>query len=324
LITVDFLRSLYACLNLLLPKLSKAMRAVFQPFLVVLICLLLSACGDSSDSDNRLGRVDVIPGTAEIGVGENLQLEIEGVLNDGQLQYISPTAVDWLSNDTSIATVTAAGLVTATCEGVANLAALTVEASTATGLIIEPAVITVGKKSIMQYQALLQFGGGPIQNVTDDAVWGTNDKKVAKVDSSKNRGKVTAESEGSTQITAGYEDSNGLFTAASDITVTAECTETGGNDIESLTITTDPSNPDADPPVTTVGGVVQLHAIVTYVDGCSSIFFEKNGLNWKSLDKDVVDVSKKGEVTGLEVGAGDVEAKIKGETTIITITVVDP
>jgi hypothetical protein len=68
LITVDFLRSLYACLNLLLPKLSKAMRAVFQPFLVVLICLLLSAFGDSSDSDNRLGRIDVIPGTAEIGV----------------------------------------------------------------------------------------------------------------------------------------------------------------------------------------------------------------------------------------------------------------
>ena len=77
-------------------------------------------------------------------------------------------------------------------------------------------------------------------------------------------------------------------------------------------------------PVTTVGGVVQLHAIVTYVDGCSSIFFEKNGLNWKSLDKDVVDVSKKGEVTGLEIGAGDVEAKIKGETTIITITVTEP
>ena len=298
------------------------------------------------ESDSVLVTVSA-PDVVEIVVSPSAITVPQGVSQQftAIAQYDNGTNLDvtkdvtWSSTSTSVATISnaleTAGLASTVGVGltsitavlgadVANLAELTVEASTATGLVIEPAIITVGEKSIMQYQALLQFGAGPIQNVTDDAAWGTNDKKVAKVDSSKNRGKVTAEKQGSTQITADYEDSNGLFTAASNITVTAECTETGGNDIESLVITTDPSDPSANMPVTTVGGVVQLHAIVTYVDGCSSIFFEKNGLNWKSLDKDVVDVSKKGEVTGLEIGAGDVEAKIKGETTIITITVTEP
>ena len=203
----DIFRSFKDCVTLFFAHSLRANGTLSQPVFVVLICLLLSACGDSSDSDNRLGRIDVIPGTAEIGLGENLQLEVLGVLNDGQTQYISPTAVDWLSNDISIATVDAAGLVTATGEGVATVTATTSGITGSMRLTVLPGLrlqilppLVIDPVSTQKQLRALGFQSDfETIDLTQEVTWASTDDSIATVDAS---GLLTIVAEGSVRLSA--------------------------------------------------------------------------------------------------------------------------
>jgi uncharacterized protein YjdB len=136
-----------------------------------------------------------------------LAFEIEGVLNDGQLQYISPTAVDWLSNDTSIATVTAAGLVTAMGEGVATITATTgsitgsMRLTVLPGLrlqILPPLVIDpVGTQK--QLRALGFQSDFETIDLTQDVTWASTDDAIATADAS---GLLTIVAQGTVRVSA--------------------------------------------------------------------------------------------------------------------------
>jgi uncharacterized repeat protein (TIGR03803 family) len=124
--------------------------AVRNPILSVML-LLLAACGGSDSSSNNvaLRTVGVTPASPSQQLGKTLQLVATGTYSDGTTRDVSSTAT-WMSSKTSVAAISAAGLVstasigavtiTATLDGVAGKAIMTVTP----GPAIESTLYTFG------------------------------------------------------------------------------------------------------------------------------------------------------------------------------------
>lgn len=158
--------------------------------------------------------ITVTPETADLKVGENVQLE--AALNNG-----STATVTWKSSDEAVATVNEYGKVYAKAEGKATITAeadgkkATAEI-TVTEVAVEKIVLSESALEIMEGKSASVTASVTPNNATDKSVtWTSSNEAVATV----NGGKITAVKPGKTTITA--TTSNGL-TAAVELTVTTD------------------------------------------------------------------------------------------------------
>jgi galactose oxidase-like protein/Big-like domain-containing protein len=168
--------------------------------------------------------VEVSPDSASVAVGETAQLAAATTNRGGE--PLTGRTVTWRSGDTTVATVSGSGLVTAvaagsatitaTSEGKSGAAAITVIAlpEPVASVAIEPDAPTIAEGSTVQLTATPKDKNGqPLSGRT--VKWATSDAKVATV---SNSGRVTGVAAGLAVITATSEDQAGT----SSVTVTAQ------------------------------------------------------------------------------------------------------
>ena len=173
--------------------------------------------------------LSVTPAESTIASNQTVQLTATATYSDSSIEDISGT-VTWKSSDTSIATVSSSGLVTAVNEGpvtitatvpgstVSGTAAITVEDAEPTELSLTPSSVSL----LAGTTATLTPSFEP-DNVNASGVklkWTSSNDNVATVDAD---GVVTAVSDGKATITAAVDGKNDVQTTAT-VTVSENAT----------------------------------------------------------------------------------------------------
>lgn len=252
-----------------------------------------------------VSRVMVTPNPVSMSPSDSRQFVADP--QDSRGASISGRSVAWSSDNLSIATVTAAGVVTAVAPGSANIkatvdgivgqSALTVMDAPVASVSIAPATPRLIVGGSVQLQAsTFDAGGRTLLGRT--VAWSSDNANVATVTSN---GLVTGISIGSAHITATSESKSATVTA----TVTTP-------PVTRVTV-----SPQA--PSITIGVNVQLTAIAFDAQGNQVI---GNAIDWISSNNAVATVGKYGVVSGTGAGAATITATIGGVSGQSTVSVV--
>jgi Bacterial Ig-like domain (group 2) len=264
--------------------------------LALLACVVvLSSCaGYDHQNAPELARIDVSTSSATIAVGATQQFAATGHFNDGSTQDIT-TSVAWTSQNTAVATINAAGLVsaksagssaiTAASGGLTSSMSLTVVAATLKSLVVTPANPAVIKNATQQFTATGTFSDGSTQNLTSSVVWSSATPSVATIAST---GLATAISAGSSIIQA----ASGSITGTTSLTVTSAT-------LSSIAVT--PANPSI-----AKGLTDQFVATGTFSDGTTQNL--TSSVTWISLTTGVATISAGGLAKGIGVGSSTIQA----------------
>lgn len=152
--------------------------------------------------------VTVTPTSATLDPGNTLTLQVTLADAGGSSLPLSGRVVTYTSSAPGVASVSAAGVVTAlapgsatitvACEGQSAAASISVNAPTVASVTVTPSTATVGAGATVQLSAQAKdANGNVIPGLT--VTWSTSNSAVATVD---NSGLVTGVSAGSAQITA--------------------------------------------------------------------------------------------------------------------------
>jgi uncharacterized protein YjdB len=165
--------------------------------------------------------VSVSPGTVNVGIGATTNLTATVAPADATNKTVA-----WTSSNNSVATVSAAGVVTGVAVGSATITATTQDGSFTSTSSISVIIIPVTGVSIPATTTVVTGANVAITatvaptNATNKTVsWSTNNSSVAIISAS---GVVTGVSAGSATITATTQD--GSYTSTSAITVSAPAT----------------------------------------------------------------------------------------------------
>lgn len=251
--------------------------------------------------------VNVLPGNKALVVDETFQFTAETRDADGNVLVGRP--VTWSSNNEEVATVTAAGLVTAhlpggaiitaTAEGKSAPGSVTVKTPSPTTIVVTPAQVLLEEGLTAQLTAqVLDEIGRPMPSSL--IVFSSSDTAIARVSSS---GLVTALRPGKATISA---TSSGK-TGTSELTVAAAA-------VRSVVV----SPPF---PAITVGQRVTLTA---QAFGSSGQLLSGRSVFWSSSSPTVADVSAAGVVTGVSLGSAAIIASIDsilGSTNVSVVPV---
>jgi len=244
--------------------------------------------------------------------GETQQLTATGRYSDGSTQDITD-AVTWASVNTSIAGVSATGLVTGADVGSTTVSAtdnstgisgnttVTVTAAVLESIAVTPANPSLPLGETQQMVATGTYSDGSTQVITGSVTWLSGTPGVATITSG---GLVSSVATGTSQVTA----TEGAISGHTTVTVTTAV-------LESIAVTPiDPSLPS--------GETQQLTATGRYSDGSTQNITD--AVNWVSVDTSIARVNATGLVTGADVGSTTVSATdnstgISGNTTV-TVT----
>lgn len=236
--------------------------------------------------------VEVVPGSVAIAVGDTLRLDAVAMDSDGNT--VSDPAVSWHSSDSTVASVSSAGLVRAlragTASAIARLSAddgaasdtatITVDeppSAPISDVTVSPSVDTLDVGQTVQLSAtVLDADGSPVERTLS---WSSSDDAVATVDGT---GLVTGRGEGGAQITA---TTDGVSGSAG---ITVQGTAAG-----TLTI-----SPAADT-LYGVGDTLTLSAEARDADGS---LIPDAQVQWTSHDPDIAAVDAMGRVEAKAVG----------------------
>jgi len=154
--------------------------------------------------DPTLTGITVGP-TATIQTGKTVQMSAVGTFNDGSTKTLG-SGLSWSSGTTSVATVSASGLVTGVAQGTAqitgsyktqsNSATITVQLANILKITVTPANQTIAQGSPQQFTAMATTTSGPV-DITNSATWNSSNSAAGNMDTA-----------------------TGLFTAASSLTTT--------------------------------------------------------------------------------------------------------
>lgn len=165
------------------------------------------APGSITGGNPTLTSIQVTPGSPTLAMGSSKQLTATGVFSDGSTQDLTNSAA-WSSANTSVATVTGTGFVTATSHGTSSISATSGSISGSTTLLVEGNLnslqITPSNSSLFQgftqqFTATGSFSDGTSENLTNSVKWTSSNTSIATISSS---GLVSGNSVGSVTITA--------------------------------------------------------------------------------------------------------------------------
>lgn len=279
-----------------------AMRA--GAIVVLAQAMTLLACSSALDVNTApVANVKIEPSSLTLGLG--LVAPLQATVQDAAGQVLHDRQLFWTSSDTTVATVSGAGVVTAIALGTAVIAASAEGASgTATITVTPPPVATV---AVLPANAQTTVGATvQLQAVTYDArgnvltgrtiTWSSGDQQVATVD---DKGRVKA-------LAAGH--------------VTISATSEGQTGSAALTIVVPVDHVDVHPTFAIIapGRTTQLTAIPYDAEGNQ---LTDRDITWGSSDETVATVSSTGLVTGLRVGGAQISATVEGKSATARILV---
>jgi uncharacterized protein YjdB len=277
---------------------------------LLVVSLTASACSGSSTTTptgTLASQLSVsLAGTGFLVPGQASQLTATETLSGGTTQDVT-TMSAWQSSNSSVATVSSTGLVTAVATGAATITAtyqgtagtqlVAVSTTTvASMLILGPGSLGTGQTS--QLIATASLLGGMTQIVTNAAAWQSSNPRVANVSSS---GLLTAVGPGTTTITASYLGRAGTLAVTVNDTVTSillfgasSLTASGSQTSQFIAAAMMSSGPEQ---------------IVT------------NAAAWVSSNPGVATVSSTGLVTAVAAGATTITATYNGVVGTAALTV---
>ena len=239
--------------------------------------------------------VKVIGMPSSIGITGNTTITVNGTaqLTATVNPITASQAVSWTSSNTSVAIVSATGLVTAKATGTAVITATSLASNQVTGsfaiTVVSAPTITIsdGAASIVKGQTKTLTA--TVLNLTNTAVnWTSNNVAVATVDSS---GKVTAVATGTATITA---------TAAGNTSLTAVCV---------VTVVNAPAITISDATASIIKG--QTKTLTATVSNLTN-----TAVTWTSSNTSVATVSSSGVVTAVAAGSATITATSVANTAL--------
>ncbi len=281
----------------------------FSSALLLFVCIaaLASCAGYVPTKTPQIVEIDILPATASLTAGASQQFAATGHFSDGTSQDMT-ASVTWASQTTSVATISASGLVTAksagtsmitaTSGGVTGSGSLTVTGVTLKSLTVTPANPTVAKNGTQQFTATGTFSDGSTQ-VLSNVTWSSSAVTVATINST---GLATAVGAGSSTIQA----ISGSVGGSTTLTVT-------GPTLTSIAVT--PANPSISKGLTD-----QFTATGTYSDNSTQNI--TNSVTWVSVTSGVATISSAGLAKGVGTGTSTIQATLGNVTgsTILTVT----
>ena len=261
-----------------------------------------------------LTTIVVAPASASVQEGDTLQLAATGY---DQYGVVIAAAITWASDDGAIATVDAAGLVTAVDAGataitassgtVSGTAQITVTVApppppVLTTIVVAPVSASIEAGDTLQLAATGYDQYGVV--IAAAITWASDDGAIATVDAA---GLVTAVDAGATAITA----SSGTVSGTAQITVTA---------------------PPPPPPVLTTIVVAPVSASIEAGDTLqlAATGYDQSGvviaaaITWASDDGAIATVDAAGLVTAVAVGDAEITASSGSISDAAQITVTPP
>ncbi len=253
----------------------------------------------------EVAEVAVAPLTASVTVGGTLPLQ--ATVRDASGQAIAGHSVIWSVQDTSIATISATGVVSArtigstqvaaSVNGVSGLAAITVTPVPVASITVTPARVDLTPAAHASLAAVPYDAAG---HALDGRaiVWASSNPNVATVDAT---GTVTAIVAGAATITATSEGVTG--SAALNVAIPA---------VASVVL---------QPRTATIqrGATLQLSATVTDESGA---IITNRAPTWTSSAAGVAIVSASGLVTAVSPGSALIAAALDGKADTMSVTVV--
>lgn len=253
--------------------------------------------------------------TATVGKSTKLKVDDDSVfLRLNKTQQLVVTALDasgvssivtndavWTSSDENIATVTN-GLITGYKTGSTTVTAvyggknvtITVNVEIASRLNLSMNKLNLGVDQSKEIKVIASYTDGTSQDVTDDAVWKSDNETVAYVSD----GMITAYATGSAEITVSYGGK------------TASVKVTAGT----------PSKLTLQAKTVELQGDETYMAVATgkYSDGSDITFTDE--VEWSSSDEKVAEVED-GLITAIDVGTAIITAKVGTVKATITVNV---
>lgn len=266
---------------------------------------------------NDLAAIHLTPATLSLAVGTQLSMSATGNYQDGSTQDLGQQ-VAWHTTNEEVATVDAAGRVTAHAAGSTRIVAqlgtvvgsveLDVSDATLESLAMEPASLSLAKGTTQQVMVVGTFSDGTTQDLTGQALWQIDNPAVASVDNTAQlAGLLSALSAGDATLSATV----GAVTQTLAVTVTAE-TLTG--------LTISPASPTV-----VLGTTLALSARGTFSDGSTQDVTSE--VSWHSSDYGVATVGngldRSGIVSGIAAGSVDIEAHLAGVSASVILQVND-
>lgn len=286
--------------------------------LVFVSLFVLSGCHGVSE-------LVVTPKHSSVPAGLQLQLTAEKVLDKGKVINVTDSGdVEWISSDTSIATIDDNGLVSskkivgsvvisaiATFNGKIFTDSVTIDVTEAiiTSIKVMPEIDSAPVGLTSSFKAMANFSNGETVDVTNDdsIIWSSSDVNIAVIsEDTSNKGIVEAKSIGSSIITASI-DIEGEQVITDSVTF---------NVTEAIAVAVDvsPSRHSV-----SVGLDEFFSATVLMSDGERLDITNNGSITWSTSDIDIAtisnDIGSKGKATGIKVGSVNVMASalVNGE-----------
>ena len=252
-----------------------------------------------------VGTVTVQPTSVEVVVGRTSSLA--AVVRDANGTVVTDRVVAWTSSNTSVATVSSAGVVkalktgtatiTATSEGKSGSSALTATPAPVGSVTVTPTLVTSPSGQSVTFSATVRDTTGAI--VTGRALaWSSSDTRVATVSPS---GVVTALGTGTATIVATSEMQSG----SGKITVTPGPAAT-------VTLT---------PETVSVRDEQYFQLTATAVDAQGNAITGRS-FSWTTSDSEIATVSSSGLVRARRTGTVSITATLDGKFDRTTVTVI--
>lgn len=191
----------------------------------VITVLLFAGCGDFFVSEGTADHITLSSTGLLLKSAETKQITATSVTVGGTSTDVTNTA-QWTSSDTSVATVSNTGLITAVGAGSAIITAaadgneadarIVVSASTVTGLSVTPNNPTLQIAGTQQLAAVAQTQEGSVPDISSITTWSSSNSSVATVNTS---GLVTAQTSGTATITASVTTATATVSGTSNVTV---------------------------------------------------------------------------------------------------------
>lgn len=258
-------------------------------------------------SNAELTSISVTAPSLNVGKGQTIQFTANGTYTDNSIVDIS-SDVNWISTDTSIATISNSGLLTTLSIGSTQVSAMkndifsnisdaNINAAVVTSIDIAPNSAQILRLNTVDFTATGTYSDGTRGNITNLVTWNSYDTSIATISSS---GTATGLLEGNTTIAATINS----VEKNTSIDVIAE-TLTG------ITINI-PSQVEE-------GRTGALSAEGAYDNGTTKDI--SSFVTWSSLNSSTASVTSS-TVTGVASGTTDIIATLNGQSAQSSINVI--
>jgi trimeric autotransporter adhesin len=282
---------------------------------IVLAALsMVAGCGGNGANNGSNGpaleSISVTASSANIVVNQTVQMTATGTYS-GSTKKDLTNSVSWSSSSTSIATVSASGVLTAKSSGTVSITATMNSISGSSQLTIAPALVSIAitpvgariaRETALQFTATGSYTDNSTQNITGSVNWSSSNASVATIsNTSPTKGLVHGISAGNVTIRA----SSGSISGTANLGVTSAAAT-------SLAIA--PTNASLPLDVSQ-----QFTATATFSDGTSQDVTDV--VSWSSQNSSIATITVSGLATAKSIGTTNIAATFESTSASTSLTV---